>query len=42
MPWGFLTGIRPTKIVHELMEEKLNEEEIKATNKFLLYKRRQG
>ncbi|HOA79873.1 MAG TPA: coproporphyrinogen dehydrogenase HemZ [Defluviitaleaceae bacterium] len=29
MPWGFLTGIRPTKIVHELMEEKLNEEEIK-------------
>jgi len=29
MPWGFLTGIRPTKIVHEMMEENLTDEEIK-------------
>lgn len=25
LPWGFLTGIRPTKIVHELIEEGLSE-----------------
>ncbi|SDK55853.1 coproporphyrinogen dehydrogenase HemZ [Natronincola ferrireducens] len=28
LPWGFLTGIRPTKIVHELMEKDLSDEEI--------------
>ncbi len=28
MPWGILTGIRPTKIVHELLEEGLTDEVI--------------
>ncbi|WP_129597587.1 coproporphyrinogen dehydrogenase HemZ [Anaerophilus nitritogenes] len=28
-PWGILTGIRPTKIVHELFHEGLNIEKIK-------------
>lgn len=29
MPWGFLTGIRPTKIVHEMLEQNMPREEIK-------------
>lgn len=29
MPWGILTGIRPAKIVHELLENRFNEAEIK-------------
>ncbi|MCK9268536.1 MAG: coproporphyrinogen dehydrogenase HemZ, partial [Alkaliphilus sp.] len=28
VPWGILTGIRPTKIVHSLLEQGLDEEEI--------------
>lgn len=28
LPWGILTGIRPSKIVHELMEQGLNREKI--------------
>lgn len=28
VPWGILTGIRPTKIVHELIEKGFREEEI--------------
>jgi len=28
VPWGILTGIRPTKLVHELMEEGVREDEI--------------
>ncbi|KAB3537282.1 coproporphyrinogen dehydrogenase HemZ [Alkaliphilus pronyensis] len=28
LPWGILTGIRPTKIVHELMEKALEDYEI--------------
>lgn len=28
LPWGFLTGIRPTKIVHELLNEGKSQEEI--------------
>ena len=28
MPWGILTGIRPTKLVHELLEEGLSDEVI--------------
>lgn len=28
MPWGVLTGIRPAKIVHELMEKGFNREQI--------------
>ncbi|MCX7710438.1 MAG: coproporphyrinogen dehydrogenase HemZ [Clostridia bacterium] len=28
MPWGMLTGIRPAKIVHEMMEKGLAQEEI--------------
>lgn len=28
LPWGILTGIRPTKIVHKLMDEQLEENEI--------------
>lgn len=28
VPWGILTGIRPTKIVHSLLEKGLDEEEI--------------
>lgn len=31
VPWGILTGIRPTKIVHELIEKGLVEEEILLT-----------
>ncbi|SCZ07192.1 coproporphyrinogen dehydrogenase HemZ [Alkaliphilus peptidifermentans] len=33
LPWGILTGIRPTKIVHELMEDKYVDEEIIRTLK---------
>jgi len=29
LPWGILTGIRPTKIVHEYLDEKLAVDEIK-------------
>ncbi|NLK96633.1 MAG: coproporphyrinogen dehydrogenase HemZ [Epulopiscium sp.] len=29
MPWGFLTGIRPTKIVHEMFEHNMPREDIK-------------
>ena len=29
-PWGILTGIRPVKIVHELMDKDCNEEFIEA------------
>ncbi|WP_432401224.1 coproporphyrinogen dehydrogenase HemZ [Wukongibacter sp. M2B1] len=29
LPWGILTGIRPTKIVHELLDEKKSLDEIK-------------
>ena len=28
-PWGILTGIRPVKIVHSLLDEKCSDEEIK-------------
>lgn len=28
LPWGILTGIRPVKIVHELMEKGMKDEEI--------------
>ncbi|KXZ39435.1 oxygen-independent coproporphyrinogen-3 oxidase [Alkalithermobacter thermoalcaliphilus JW-YL-7 = DSM 7308] len=28
-PWGILTGVRPTKIVHELIDNDLNENQIK-------------
>ncbi len=28
MPWGVLTGIRPTKIVHELIDKDIKKEEI--------------
>lgn len=28
MPWGVLTGIRPTKIVHELLDKKIKKEKI--------------
>lgn len=28
LPWGMLTGIRPAKIVHEMMNNKMNKEEI--------------
>jgi len=27
-PWGMLTGIRPTKIIHQLIKDGLNKEEI--------------
>ncbi|MCG8541988.1 MAG: coproporphyrinogen dehydrogenase HemZ [Clostridia bacterium] len=30
IPWGILTGIRPTKIIHELLDSKYNIEEIKG------------
>lgn len=30
MPWGILTGIRPTKIAHELLEEGLEDDIIDA------------
>ena len=30
MPWGILTGIRPTKLVHEAIKEGLNDAEIDA------------
>ena len=35
-PWGILTGIRPTKIVHRLWDQGLEEQEIKGVlrNKF--------
>ena len=29
MPWGILTGVRPTKKINELLEEGLKEEDIK-------------
>jgi len=29
LPWGILTGIRPTKIIHELMDEQLDISSIK-------------
>ncbi len=29
MPWGILTGIRPVKIVHALLDEGKDEEYIK-------------
>lgn len=28
LPWGILTGIRPTKLVHEMMEKGLDDNEI--------------
>lgn len=28
MPWGILTGIRPTKIVHEYLEKNMKDQEI--------------
>jgi hypothetical protein len=31
IPWGALTGIRPTKIVHEMIREGLTEKEIEAS-----------
>ncbi|QUH21653.1 coproporphyrinogen dehydrogenase HemZ [Alkaliphilus sp. B6464] len=31
VPWGILTGIRPTKIVHELLENGFSEENIMYT-----------
>jgi len=33
MPWGMLTGIRPAKIVHELMDKGCSKEEINSTLK---------
>ncbi|NLL81832.1 MAG: coproporphyrinogen dehydrogenase HemZ [Tissierellia bacterium] len=37
-PWGVLTGIRPTKIVHELVEKNINTNDIQniLINQFLL------
>lgn len=29
LPWGILTGIRPTKIVYEMLEHKLTDKEIR-------------
>jgi hypothetical protein len=31
IPWGALTGIRPTKIVHEMIREGLTEKEVEAS-----------
>jgi len=31
LPWGMLTGIRPSKIVHEMMDRHLSEQEILDT-----------
>lgn len=28
LPWGILTGIRPTKLVYELLEQNVNEQQI--------------
>jgi coproporphyrinogen dehydrogenase HemZ len=30
LPWGILTGIRPTKLVYEMLEQELSEEDIRA------------
>lgn len=30
LPWGILTGIRPTKLVYEMLEQEVSEEDIKA------------
>ena len=30
IPWGILTGIRPIKIVHEMMDRGLDEKEIEG------------
>ncbi|TYQ18103.1 UNVERIFIED_CONTAM: oxygen-independent coproporphyrinogen-3 oxidase [Acetivibrio alkalicellulosi] len=40
VPWGFLTGIRPAKIVHKMLNEGLNCKEIssKLENYYLLAK----
>ena len=40
VPWGILTGIRPTKIVHELLEESYSEEEILEVlqREYLIYR----
>ena len=39
-PWGILTGIRPVKIVQELMDQKKDREEIleRLTKEYSLYK----
>lgn len=29
LPWGILTGIRPVKIIHDMMDKDINEERIK-------------
>ncbi len=29
LPWGILTGIRPTKLVYEMLEQELSEEDIR-------------
>ncbi|MDF2510177.1 MAG: hypothetical protein K0S04_43 [Herbinix sp.] len=30
LPWGILTGIRPTKLVYEMLEQEVSEEDIRA------------
>lgn len=38
VPWGILTGIRPTKVVHELIEKKVTQKDILdiLTNSYML------
>lgn len=40
IPWGVLTGIRPVKIVHELLDKEIEDEEIirVLTNEYRLHK----
>ena len=40
IPWGVLTGIRPTKIIYDMLEEGMNENEIheKMKKEFLISK----
>ncbi|NLM06297.1 MAG: coproporphyrinogen dehydrogenase HemZ [Tissierellia bacterium] len=35
LPWGVLTGVRPVKIVHSLLDKGMNENEIISRLKFL-------
>ena len=39
VPWGVLTGIRPTKVVHELMDLKISEQDVRdiLTTEYLLH-----
>lgn len=40
LPWGILTGIRPTKIIYDMLEEGMNEKEVYESmeNEFLCSK----